>query len=307
MKQEYLLGLDAGGTKVAAFLALLGSPREVVASAVGGPANITTNNENALANIDRAVDEVCRISGIERGAIAAVALAAAGASVEANRLRAEEHLRASVASRALVVTDAEPLLAVLDADEHATLKIGLICGTGMFCLAAYRDQRASAGGWGAHMDEMDGSFGVARAALSAIARAADGRDGPTLLTDEALSTLGFAVMDGLVDAVNAQELGRSELARLAPMVIECAKRGDRAAKEIVDQLGRVLADLVEAVRCRLGAKAARVEIGATGGLILNAPIVEAAMLARLSGDVRMIAIPEPAIGSLVLAKQLCDE
>lgn len=123
--------------------------------------------------------------------------------------------------------------------------IALIAGTGSNCLG--RDARGKTflcGGWGWLLDDEGSGFGLAMAAMRAVARAADGRARPTSLTAAVLAFFGIAEPDELLACLYVRRWTPGEVADFAPVVMRHAAEGDAVAKGILLAGARALAGLV---------------------------------------------------------------
>jgi len=123
--------------------------------------------------------------------------------------------------------------------------IALISGTGSNCLG--RDQRGNAfmcGGWGWLLDDEGGGFGLALAAVKAVARAADGRSRATSLSPAVLAFFGISEPNDLLACFYIRKWTPADIAEFAPVVMRHAAEGDAVAKGILASGARALAALV---------------------------------------------------------------
>ena len=166
------------------------------------------------------------------------------------------------------------------------------------------------GGWGYLFGDEGSGYELGRLALRAVSQAADGRGEATVLTDRILRL-------GLADPLDL--LGRlypappaSEIAALAPIVIDAASDGDPVAKRIVAEGAAALAELVRASARAVGlggsdgpGAATPVDVVVAGGIArAGSPVLTAlaADLGALAFRVRPLEA-EPAFGALELARR----
>jgi len=181
----------------------------------------------------------------------------------------------------------------------------LICGTGSVCFgcnAAGETWRA--GGWGHLIDDAGSAYALAKAALLAATRAADGRGPSTLLGDMARQHLGLGDMRELYRRVHDGGGNRGEMAALAPLVVAAAEEAnDAEALSILRTGAGLLAEMVSTVSRRLGLGAP--ELYLTGGLI-----EQATRYRQLFLDALALSIPNyslaaggfpPVLGAALLA------
>lgn len=271
------LGVDGGGTKTN--VTVMNAERKVIGEGEGGPSNpLRVGVETAVANIAKAVDNACDECDISRGDIVAATLGLAG--VRRDDIR--ERVRDSFVSRyrirrTYVTTDADIAL------YGTTLgKAGLvvIAGTGSVCLGINdAGERSMAGGWGPIAGDEGGGRGIAGEALQRIAKASDGRAGPTLLSERAAEYFRASSAENLIGALYAPRMDNSRIAGFARLVVETALEGDEAAAEIIRDAGHELGIAAAAVLKKLGLTRRKVPIGCVGsvfkaGRLLTDPMNE---------------------------------
>jgi N-acetylglucosamine kinase-like BadF-type ATPase len=148
---------------------------------------------------------------------------------------------------------------------------------------------------------------MALAALRAVAMAADGRGPQTVLTERLLEKLQISQPQELVRAVYGNQLDRTALAALAPVVIEAAEAGDAVASGIIDQAAQELADMAASVARQLGLTDRPFPLAQAGGVLTGSAMVQR----QLEAKMRMLGLSleairlaaEPARGALKLAAQ----
>lgn len=227
-----VLAVDGGGTRCR--LVLDGPDGRKVVEA--GSANVTSDFEAAIAEIDAGITALAEAAGLARESLLALPtyLGLAGVSDEAMAAR---------------VADALPLAHVrVEEDWRAALRGALgprdgalaHCGTGSFFSIQVGDKVRSVGGWGSRLGDEASAFWVARAALTATLEVADGLAAPTGLTDAVLAR--FGTPGGIV--AHAAKATPGEIAEIAPLVTAAAEAGDPMARAILqsgaDHIARVL-------------------------------------------------------------------
>jgi glucosamine kinase len=284
-RERLLLGLDIGGSRTRAMLV---EGARIIAELEGPGANPAAL---APAVMERRLRKLIARLGPVRPA--GCCAGAAGAEVPAARARLETVLAGLLPGTALmVVHDARLVLAAAGIEQG----IALIAGTGSVAYGRDSGRReARAGGWGWLLgDEGSGAWIVREAAREVLRRADAG---------EPVGPLGNGLL-GAAGAGNAVEMaGRLHRLReprrwaaFAGAVFDAAA-ADPAASALVMRAGASLAGLVEVVR-------GRVDAGGTvvlaGGLLLNQPLLEAAVRERLRG--RIVRLEEPPVaGAVALA------
>lgn len=303
---EYVVGLDAGGTRTRAVLAPAreGAPE---GEGVGGPGNALTVPGPQL--IEHLVEALAGAVPEElRGRVVAVAGGFAGASRTApdEPGRVKAHAALTVALRRLGIdvgsveihSDIEAAFA--SGPGNPADGLALVAGTG--AVAARITARActtTAGGDGWLLGDDGGGFWIGREAVRVALRMADGRGGPTELAASVGRALGVPadVLPGeppgpcdtgawtrarreayrmhLLPAV--MDRPPVQLARLAPLVAEAAARHqDAVATGILETAADHLTGTVRALEPRPGER-----IVATGGLLGPDGPLTAPLTARL--------------------------
>jgi glucosamine kinase len=286
-----LLGLDIGGSGTRARLVEGG---RIIAEVEGRGANPAAV---AAAVVERRLEEVLHKLGPVKPA--ACCAGAAGAEVPAARARLEALLvRLLPGTRVEVVHDARLVLAAAGL-EHGVV---LIAGTGS--VAYGRDsagREARAGGWGWLLGDDGSGAWIAREAAREIARRADAGEPQGPLGDCLLSAAGAAGAVELTGRLHRLREPR-RWAALSGSVFAAAQT-DPAAAALVSRAGAALAALVAAVRGRIDSED---EVVLAGGLLLNQPLLEAAVRERLEG--RLIRLREPPVaGAVRLAAEIANE
>jgi glucosamine kinase len=250
---ELLLGVDGGGTRCRARLALCSG--EILGEGEAGPANLRLGYLEAFAAVLDAAGQCLAAAGLPHAALGRVTacLALAGASEPAELAVARRH--SLPFRRTVMITDAEAACVGAHGGGDGAI---IIIGTGSIAwgLAAGRHHRF--GGWGlAVSDEGSGAW-LGREAVRLALWARDGRTEWTPLLREVFTALG-----GDPHAVVrwAAEARPRDYGCFAPLVIEHARHGDPAADELVQRA----ASHIDALAKRLLAAEFRA-IALVGGL-----------------------------------------
>ena len=241
-----VLGLDGGGTHTRALVSRLDGT--VVGEGAGGPCNIAAMlPADALHSATMAAQGALDQAGADASQVRAVCAGVAGASVEVRRAGLEAALAALFPqAQVAVVPDFAIALAGATGGQPGMI---VIAGTGS---VAYGDNGQGrthrTGAYGYLIDDAGSGYGVGRAALAAVLRAADGGGPPTALTARVLAALGLGTAGEVVPQVYGGRVDRVAIASLARTVALSAGEDDDAqARTILMRAGGALALLAHGV------------------------------------------------------------
>jgi len=299
----FYAGIDGGGSHTRALVA--SADGRLAALGRAGPGNPTTLGlAPAVAALHAAVADAWRQLPLGPQPLAAVFLGLAGINGVSR-----DALRTALAAGATWGADCR---VELDHDIRIALAGGLagrpgiaiIAGTGSSGYGRTADgHTGKAGGWGALIDDAGGGYWLARQALSAVARATDGRGPSTLLTAEVLAFFSIAHPAEMLGKLYPTPPPRDQLAALAPRVLATAAAGDAVARQLVRDGATELARLAAALAPGLFGTAPT-PVVLTGGLAQDRVYRPgfAAELARLAPSLHLADTQyTPVVGALLLA------
>jgi glucosamine kinase len=294
-----LIGADVGGSKTAVGVSEGGA---VLARADGPGAAVRPGRSLASAGM---IAEVVRRALASAGRLSGDVLlvGAAGAGRDPERSELAKALSAeSLSARVEVTTDIE--LALAGAFQAGP---GIVVSAGTGSIAVGRDAKGARrriGGYGWQMGDEGSGYAMGRAALGAVSRAHDGRSPRTALTDRVLGSTRSGDFDALVRW--AAGASPSEIASLAPHVLEVAAQGDPLAQGIADYAARELSQLAICLLPQLDFEPP-IGVALTGGLLGEDRPLRRAVLARLKEEPGLGPIDAPVdavVGALRLAAQV---
>jgi len=248
-----LLGLDGGGTQTRAAVATASG--EIIGRGGAGACNLAAvQPAEALQAALAAADIALKEAGQGRADIAAVCAGVAGVSYAARRDQFEAGLQDAF-PRARVAVEPDYVVALAGATGGKPGVI-VIAGTGSVAYGENASgERHKTGAYGYLIDDGGSGYGVGRAALAAVLRAADGTGEPTRLSARILDALGLSAPADLIPAVYGGKLSRVEIAGLSRTVAQAAQEEDTVASALLMRAGGVLAHLAHGVTQRLFAGA----------------------------------------------------
>lgn len=298
-----LVGVDAGASHTEAVVA--DGALHVRGRSRGAPGAVRAGRAAAAAEaISAAVRKAIAQAGLT-AAPDAVVVGAAGAGRDETRAELTKALAQALGTppAMLVTTDAA---IALEAAFGEGPGIVLLAGSGSIAYA--RDAGGGAwraGGLGRDMGDEGSGYALARAALSAVGRAVDGRGPPTELTDRLMHATGTDAAPALV--AWAQQASAHDVAALARPVCEAAVAGDGVARGLVEQAGRDLALHVAALVGRFPPDQT-VRVALAGGLMRPGSPVREVLTELLAPDAPRVQLSEeevdPPLGALRMAARL---
>src|SRR4029077_5287159 len=244
----YFLGVDGGASKTAALVTDdAGKP---LGEGVAGPANhLRVGIETAARNIERAVNKALVNADVASREIVWAYCGIAGADHPAHRQEIVDSLNIFF-PRGNFTVDNDARIALTGAIGFGA-GVVVIAGTGSVAFGRNdAGEEARAGGWGPTMGEEGSAYGIARAGLSAVLRAYDGRGPATKMLDILSHNYELAASE-IPRFVYATTTHADDIARYSKLVIEAAEAGDPVASAILQDAGRELGACVVAVAQRL--------------------------------------------------------
>ncbi|MEM7030622.1 MAG: N-acetylmuramic acid 6-phosphate etherase [Chloroflexota bacterium] len=263
-KTTYVLGLDGGASHTR--VVILDQQQRVVGRGESGSANHQNIGlDKAAEAIQMAVKQAIENTDLRVADLSGGTWALAGAG----RLDDQQHFRALAAhilpNVPLQITH-DALAALIGGLGHRQGVI-LIAGTGMMAYGEdEHGQSARAGGYGTLLDQGSG-YAIAVAGLKAMIAAADGQGHATDITHHILKALKMTDTSQLVAWLYHPSRTATEIAHLAPQVLELAEKGDMVAVDIAANQAQALADAVVAVVQQLDFQARKVSFTYAGSLL----------------------------------------
>ena len=297
-----VLGLDGGGSNTR--VVILNENGTVLGEGRGGPANIrAVDVKIAQTSLNDAIQQALDSANISPNQLSAANWALAGAGRAAAIAIYQSIARELLPSvKTSIVKDAEATLMGALGSRRGLI---IIAGTGMIAYGEDgRGNSVRAGGWGTHLDEGSG-YALGIAALRAVAAEADGTGLATDLTSKVRTYLNIDESIQLVPWLYDPQRKPSDVAALAPLVLDAAEAGDSVATNLVARAADSLADTAVAAYRKLQQKDERLPISYGGSLIEKSSfyygIVDQAIRTRLPEASLQPPLEKSVIGSAALA------
>jgi len=306
-KRVLILGVDGGGSKTAARIAVVDGEGEirVLGEGHGGPSNArAVGQAHAEINLNVAVDAAHNMAGTAGEKIDYAVLGLAGSSLPDIRSFIENWAeRRALASTVDIVHDADPVLAV---GAPGGTGIALIVGTGSAAIGCSGDgRRLVTGGWGHWFGDVGSGYDLGRRALAAVADAVDGVGPKTLLVERILRRLHTDnPREMLLQLGRSADMSR-EIASIAPILLAAAEDGDEVASAIVTAAADGTAQLVRATIDNLGLEP-DAPLAIAGGIVCSNTMYRETLLAKLRAQgiapASVTVVQEPVEGCLLMAR-----
>jgi len=299
---SYLLGMDGGGTRTTAWLA--DERGRVIGRAEAGPSNpLKVGFESSQRELLRAARLARRRAYVNNGLLDAVCVGLAGVDRPQVHRPLLAWLRKAIPARHHLLTSDAAI--ALQAAVGGSPGIMVISGTGS--IGYGRDERGRvlrSGGWGTTFDDLGSGYDLGRKAIAAALRAFDGRGPRTRLEAKICRVLHLPNIAQVI----LRLLAPYQIAALFPLVLEAARRGDRVARELCEEAGRDLADIVVALLNRFGWRRRSVPVACSGGVFASSLRIRRSFsrhLHRRAPHAHVVALRRPAVeGAIALARAL---
>lgn len=301
-----LAGVDGGQTSTKAVIATTDG---TVLATGSGPACDHLNIPGGLDRNRRAIHDALKsaldAAGMGPGAVVAVGLGLTSAQRELDPVPRIQSLVREIATPATIWVDTD-FVSNLAGASGGTPGIVVIAGGGSIGYGVDASNReAIAGGLGYLMGDEGSGWFLGIEALQAAAKAADARGPDTTLLPIILDHFDLQDIRHILRILYRDEFERSEVAALAPRVIEAARNGDAVAAGIVDRGVVGLARIALGVAAQLFSQSQRIDVYPTGGIFGARDLVlepfTSAVTTSWTGAAVISPRFSPAVGAMLRA------
>ncbi len=238
-KSAYFLGIDGGGSRCRARIRNLDGT--LLGEAVGGSSNIYHSFDGALANILATAEEAATKAELKTTMLH-VGLGLAGIVTS----KGADKIVGANLPFASVTADNDAYVASVGAFAGRDGGI-VIAGTGSIGFAVINDVRHMVGGWGFALGDHGSGAWLGHHAVRRAALAIDGLLQPTSLIEEVLSRVGRTRFDL---SRWSEKASPKDYGQMAPLVFECAAKGDVHGMTIVIEGAAAISNLGRALLAR---------------------------------------------------------
>lgn len=301
----YLLAVDAGGTKAEFLLAEDG--RELARARTGTIKRVNADAGDAERNLQQALAELERQTGVGMSSVASTCIGTSGSSVPLVTDWLRQNFNNRVGGTLTIVGDEE---IALDAAFQGGRGVLALAGTGSNLAA--RDAGGhilTAGGWGPMLADQGSGHWIGMEALRRGFLARD-EERPTQILERARRLWNLPSIDALIEFANAGQPQRYA-SQLAREVAAAADEGDAIALEILDRGGVELSYLavllIERMRRGEGDSFTTPRVAMAGSILAGVERVRTSLQRALRArypDIEFVPeIADPVRGALWRAMQ----
>lgn len=274
---EYVIGVDAGGTKTEAIAYNLDG-NELVKS-ITGFGNLVLNEKEAINNILSSISNC--IEKLNKEGLKKVYVGAAGMEVGNNAYIIEKSIEEFFGVDAVVINDGELALKAVLKGEDGILTIA---GTGSICIGIQNNIKDKCGGWGHLLGDEGSGYSIAIKALKRIIYEYEWNLEKSKLHKEILKELNVRNTDEICKFVYSST--KDKIASLTTLISKLGEEGEVNAITILKEEGKDLAVTTERVYKKLNFQN-KCAIGIKGSVIEKAKVLRQAfeeyLLSNLSG------------------------
>lgn len=247
-QKNIYLGVDGGGTKTEAVLIDEGGKILGQGEAKGSnPAvfGIKKSLEQIYESIKKVLKDYQSTSEIPT----CLAIAGLNTESEARTFKKAAHSRPKlskiISKNTIVVNDTQAALRAGTSDKNA---IVLIAGTGSNCFGKnQKGQSVKSGGRDFILSDEGSAYAIGLSILKTVTKISDGREAESILKDLLFSKLKIRTIDQMTEIVNKNPWNKTDIAKIAPLAEEAAKKGDAIGSAIIESAASELALMVRAV------------------------------------------------------------
>jgi N-acetylglucosamine kinase-like BadF-type ATPase len=298
---DYYIAVDGGSTTSVGLLAT--SDRRVLHRVTAGCANYhlvgLRGTEKTLLTI---IESLASAAGVSPREIEGFCFALSGVSRTRDFKNIEGLLRRHrIHKKSKIISDFE---AALLGGTRKEAGVVIISGTGSVVFGRNeRGETKKVGGHGHLIGDPGSGYDIGIRALRAIIAASEGRGEKTKLTGEILRGLSLSREEDIIPWLYSAEEPKVAVARLAPLVISVAEKGDGVANKILHSAVRELADIAAFAAEHLRLTAQTFDVVLSGGVFGNNPqyfrLMKSVLSERIIEANPMGPENEPVFGALV--------
>lgn len=253
---NYLIGIDAGGTKSELIAYDLND--NVIFNKMGGFGNPAVSLDKTVNNIISLIGDCIKELGRDECLFISIGMAGAETGNYADLIK--KYVESTYGIDTIVLNDAEMACrAYFDKGDG----ILAIAGTGSSCYVQKNGQGEMVGGWGHIIGDEGSGYHTVMEVIKNIVYKIDRNIPFDSLSEKILLKIGGTSRSDIMDFIYNNE--KSTIASLFPAIVESSMEGDSYAESLLENAGRMLAELTCTAYSKKGFKG-KITIGLKGGV-----------------------------------------
>jgi len=315
-KDEYVLGVDGGGTKTMVQIADL-SGRKMTQVVSGASNYLSVGMTKAIENLNTGIFNAIRNLNLKNQ----IYFKCSCFGFAGNNTEKDEKIYKRIVFNKQAKKYINPDKTIICNDTRIGLAVGsesknkiiLICGTGSNCYGVNEaGEEAIANSWDYILSDEGSGYEIGIKALRAFMRAYDGRGIKTLLTQTIMQDLHLKNELDLTNWAYGRPLSKDKVGSLAKTVCRTAEMGDRVSIEILKGEAKEAAISVTAVANKLGFMNKQFDLVLMGSVFkcerFFRDIVTGELKKKFKGINFIPLTKDPVEGAIKLAfKYLCNK
>lgn len=297
------MGIDGGGSNLR--VVITDKNLHSLVEAYRGSVNPSLVGRTTSAQlIQDAVSEALSACGSDEIASVGIGVAGASKSVSEQWLRDVLH---PILPNTVVVPASDNEIALVGANGKRE-GILLLAGTGSVGYGVNPSgEELQVGGWGYIFGDEGSGYWLGMQTLKLVAEAIDTNQFNSLLVQKFLDAYGIRQFGAMINWLYHNDKGVpvARVAKLAPLVLEAANRGDEHAINIIEIGSDALVKLAQILKTRLDMPYP--DYAFAGGLLTSENVLSQGLVEKLGLDDYPQALYPPMIGAALLAKIRFEE
>lgn len=293
---KYIIGLDGGGTKTLGVLFDI-EGKELKRVELGF-SNFSIDEDIAKENVEKTLEEL--VKDLESDRELFIQMGIAGYS----KIKKSNHFIKSLEKKlnATVDLDSDAIIALYSVKQNKDVNVIMVIGgTGSVLMVSDGDEANMVGGFGHLLGDEGSAYHLSITALKKIIEEKESNQKLSHLSNLLLKEI--EALDYLDIKNFVYNNNKSNIAKLAKFIAQCALDNDLDAIALLKQEGRHLAkQTINAYN--LSNRKEKVVIALRGGFLLNAPYVKETLIEELKISLKDFEIDihpiEPVIGAYYL-------
>lgn len=256
---NYLIGIDAGGTKSELIAYDLND--NVIFDKIGGAGNPAVNLDKTVNNIISLIGDCTSVLGKDNCLLISIGMASVESGNYAELIK--KYVESTYGIDTKIFNDAEMACKAYFGNNDGILAIA---GTGSSCFVQKNGQGEMVGGWGHIIGDEGSGYHTVMEVIKNIVCKFDKNIPYDNLNKKILTKIGGASRSEIMNFIYGNE--KSTIAALFPVIVECSMEGDSYAVSLLENAGRLLAELTCTAYKKKEYKS-NITIGIKGGVFHN--------------------------------------